>query len=156
MKPVKSVVLLAAGALVLSACDMNKKNNKTTSVEPTTTTPAANQSSAIGEEAPAVEAGAAAASVKTSEGSGAISPEAVTEENLNAPQGYTDEDISDEVEEQEAIPDTTSEGTGAGDDYEYVDETSSEPDDVRGGRDARMVPRNNEIDNTSSEPDLDR
>ena len=185
MKPGKSVVLLAAGVLALSACDMNKKNNRTTATENQDTTmgagttatdttvsdPNANGLGASGA-APApsdVGTGAAlgagaASSVdthdhsdelnqKTSEGSGAVSDEAVSEDNLSDDQ-FADDEITDEVEEQEAFP--TSQGTGVGDDYEYVDESSSEPNDVRGGRDPRMVPRNNEVDNTSSEPDIER
>jgi hypothetical protein len=142
MKPVKSVVLLAAGALALSSCDMNKKKDQTTVVEPssattTTTTTTTDQGS-----------------LKTSEGSGAVSPEAASDENLSEDQNFQDDEITDEVEEQEA--NSTSKGSGFSDDYEYLDETSSEPNDVKGGRDARMVPRNNEIDNTSSELDLER
>lgn len=172
MKPVKSVVLLAAGALALSACDMNKKNKQSTAVEPssattTTTTTTTDQGSGIADDAATTDAAAAGAGaatavdahdhsedLKTSEGSGAVSPEAVSDENLSDDQNFEDDEITDEVEEQEAFP--TSQGAGAGDDYEYVDESSSEPNDVRGGRDPRMVPRNNEVDNTSSEPDLER
>ncbi len=168
MKPVKSIVLLAAGALALSACDMKKKDNQTTSTgtqettmgagttatDTTTTTNAATTTNDSTVVAPV--GGAATTTNNTTEaGSGAVSDEAIREDNLaNEPENY--DSMNDEVEEQEYYPDSVRQGSGAGDNYEYVDETSSEPDNVRGGRDARMVPKNNDIDNTSSEPDIER
>ncbi len=96
-----------------------------------------------------------AAANATQAGTGAVSDEAELDE-LNSDQNLEDDSYSDsQIEEDEALP----RGTGSssrGENYEYVDETSSEPDDVRGGRDSRMVPREGEIDNTSSEPDRDQ
>ena len=182
MKAFKSMVLLTAGVLAFSACD-KKSDNKTTATgtqdttmgagaTPMTNDPNANSMMNTGvgagavdthdhsaDEAAAAGTGAAAGaatmkdkSSSTSEGSGAISDEAASEE-LNSDEYQDDEFSGTEVEEEEY---GTGIGTGRGDNYESVDESSSEPNDVRGGRDARMVPKNTEIDNTSSEPDLDQ
>lgn len=87
----------------------------------------------------------------TNEGSGAISDDELNSDQL----GEDDEFIEDtSAVDEEALP--TNRGTGASTsdtESEFIDETSSEPDDVRGGRDSRMVPKYEGVDNTSSEPD---
>ncbi len=159
MKPVKSVVLLAAGALALSACDMNKKTAETSSTDLQDTTRVTGET--ISEKSSASTANPTGNDTtvtpdqsSTSDGSGAVSPRAAREDYLYN-QNLEDDEITDEIEEEESPP-YSSRGTGASDDYEYVDETSSEPNNVKGGRGARMVPRNNGVDNTSSEPDIER
>lgn len=160
MKPVKSVVLLAAGALALSACDMNKKKAETSSSGLQNTTRDAGET--ISEKSSASTANPITGTgttvtpdqSSTSDGSGAVSPQAAKEDYLYD-ENLEDDEMTDEIEEEESLP-YSSQGTGASDDYEYVDETSSEPNNVKGGRDARMVPRNNGVDNTSSEPDIER
>lgn len=183
MKAFKSMVLLTVGVLAISACD-KRSDNQTTSTrtqdttmgagaandpnangmmnsaattQSTTEGTATDQGSGTGT---AVGAGTGAAATQddfssTSDGSGAISDDA----ELNSDyENFEDEDLSgSEVQEEEYAPATQGTGSGTerfGDNYESVDESSSEPDDVRGGRDARMLPKHNEIDNTSSEPDL--
>lgn len=182
MKAFKSMVLLTAGVLALSACD-KKSDNQTTAtgtgaVQDTTTIPAApatndpNANSMTNTGAGAVQsdagtgaavgAGAASSSASsrtiresdttTSDGSGSISDEEVNDEMTTEDEYVDDGTDGTEFDDVQG----TGVGTGrSGDNYEYVDESSSEPDDVRGGRDARMVPKNSEIDNSSSEPDLE-
>lgn len=150
MKALKSIVLMTAGVLALSACDMKKK-------DVTTRTTTTNEESAVGttttpDNSPnANGVGATVAptspATTTTQGSGAVSDDAASED-LN------DENYDEDYSESDEAVSPTSTGTGqSSDDYEYVDESSSEPNNVRGGRDARMVPKNNQIDNTSSEPD---
>ncbi len=116
------------------------------------------QGSGLGAAGAAVGAGAASDShshdsdFSTGEGSGS----SVNDDELNSDQlGEDDEFIEDtSAVEEENLP--TNRGTGASTsdtESEYVDETSSEPDDVRGGRDSRMVPKYEGVDNSSSEPD---
>lgn len=169
MKALKSIVLLTAGVLALSACDKRNDTRDTTmgagaagtelNAEPlpaasdvnTNTVQDTDQGSgagAVGGAAVIDDSG----DTSTSEGSGAVSDDAASED-LNA---ADDEAFSEdtEIQEEESYNEAvgTDAGTGATD-SEYIDESSSEPNDVRGGRDARLVPRNNQIDNTSSEPD---
>ncbi len=161
MKALKSIVLLTTGVLALSACDMKKKEQVSGSTtQDTTYQEAPYQDATMGAGTAATPAAAATnmntspapkAVETTSQGSGAVSDDMASEDLSD--QNY-DEDYS---ESDEAYLPSTSVGTGkSSDDYEYVDETSSEPNNVRGGRDPRMVPKNNEIDNTSSEPDADQ
>lgn len=206
MKPIKSIVLLTAGVLAISACD-KKSDNQTTATgtqdtsvgagtagtdmnaagtdaatlnaegtdasttnATTTTETTTEQGSGIGDDAAAAGAGAAigtgaadmhdhdhdaeANDFSTDEGSGAVSDEAVSEDlnsdELSGEEAYSDEDV---MEEEEAYPGSMGTGATDSENMELIDESSSEPDDVRGGREPRMVPRNNELDNTSSEPD---
>lgn len=174
MKAFKSMVLLTAGVLAFSACDKRKDNQTTATgtqdttmgagTSPVVNDPNANSMMNTKDEASGAGTGAALGTgaaagaaathshshdddaTSTSEGSGAVSDEAVSDELES--DGYQD------VDDEQFAPQSTDLGTGrSGDNYEMIDESSSEPDDVRGGRDARMVPKNTEIDNSSSEPD---
>ncbi len=147
MKALKSIVWLTTGVLALSACDMRKKEvTKTTTAYPDTTlAPVTEVAPAATATAPVATPVPASSVKRTSTGSGAISDDAASEDPANYEEEYIETD-------EEILP--TSTGTGrSSDDYEYIDESSSEPNNVRGGRDPRMVPKNNKIDNTSSEPD---
>jgi hypothetical protein len=142
MKPTKSIVLLMASALAFGACSQKKEPEVTTSQQETTVgTGAAVAPAAMPEQnhvAPAA-VGAGEPAVHNSH-----HKQAPQQEEYNADDDYRDDDL---------FIDSTDIGTGkSSDDYEYVDETSSEPNDVRGGRDPRMVPKNNSVHPTSSDP----
>jgi hypothetical protein len=131
MKPIKSIVLLTAGALAFGGCSKKVDDNHAKATDATTTTTTTDQGS-----------GVHPGDYSTNEGSGAVSDSAATDELSHEDDHYQD---------------TTRTGSGSSSqNVEKVDETSSEPDHVRGGRDPRIVPKNNDLDNTSSEPDPDQ
>lgn len=150
MKPIKSIVLLAAGVLAASSCTKKHEANQTSNIrtQETTTTPAVpagqnmDNAAAAGTGA-AIGAGAATTpptqahpqhhpmkNATTSQGSGAVS----------------DQPVIEEIQEEVFI-------TPAENDMEYVDETSSEPNNVKGGRGPRLLHKQNWLHKTSSEPD---
>ncbi len=146
MKPLKSIVVLAAGALALTACDMKKDTQTAAEKQNEETFVGGDTHSDIDRTGVGAGAGSdLSEDTTTTEGSGAISDEGIMDDQYDDDR-YTEDTVNEPViEEQEALPST--------DAYESVDETSSEPDDVRGGRDARLTPKNRSIDNTSSESD---
>ncbi|MFL5783517.1 MAG: hypothetical protein ACJ76H_02835 [Bacteriovoracaceae bacterium] len=152
MKPTKSIVLLMVSALAFGAC--SKKHEEVVSTAQrditvgtgaapaTTPAPVSEQNNY---NAAAVGAGAGAAGAAAVHRQPAHHNQAPQQEEYNADDDYRDDDLFND--------DSTSIGTGkTSDDYEYVDETASEPNDVRGGRDPRMVPKNKSIHRTSSDP----
>ena len=149
MKAFKSMVLLTAGVLAFSACDKKRENETTATGMQDTTMGTGTGMSNDNTVAPAPLESSPGAAVGTGAAAGSELRDDTTTEGTGA---VSDEAVSEEIQAEEYIP--SSEGTGRGDDYEFIDESSSEPNNVRGGRDARMVPKNNQIDNTSSEPDL--
>jgi hypothetical protein len=154
MKPLKSIVLLTAGALAFGSCSKKQETKTVTPVNDTTmgagAAPVAEPAVEPAPEPAADHSAAGAAAVGAGAAASKKETPAPEKEEYIEDEGYQDDQLLEEDS-------STDIGTGKStDDYEYVDESASEPDDVRGGRDARMVPKQNRIDNTASEPDKDQ
>lgn len=151
MKPIKSLALLGALVMAFGACSKKAETVQTRSPieKPASTT---NAYPAVAPAEPATAVAPVVVPVparRTTQGSGAAS-------RIQAQDEAADDHLRDDEYFDEAEATFTDQGTGATideDEMEYVDETASEPNNVRGGRDARLLHKQNKIDNTASEPD---
>ncbi len=150
MKPMKSIVLLTVGALTFGACSKKADDTQTTATGNQDTTMGAG-TAPVTEPMPATDQGS---------GLGAASDSHSHDSDFSTDQGSGSISDDDEfIEDTSAVDEEdlpTNRGTGASTsdtESEYIDETSSEADDVRGGRGSRMVPKYEGVDNSSSEPD---